>query len=151
MAVRAQERSRNVQVGQLLEIRQQAAGQLERVEVVNPRGESERLALNHADSRKVWWYEGTSLSGLYEARFGSPINGSRWFAVNVDTRESDVTRSDITLLPDQIEVADGETEINSADFSASLGRPIYRYLLAGLLGLLLTESFYAFYVGRATG
>ena len=151
MAVRAQERSRNVQVGQLLEIRQQAAGQLERVEVVNPRGESERLALNHADSRKVWWYEGTSLSGLYEARFGSPVNGSRWFAVNVDTRESDLTRSDITLLPDQIEVADGETEINSADFSASLGRPIYRYLLAGLLGLLLTESFYAFYVGRATG
>ena len=151
MAVRAQEQARNVQVGQLLEIRQQTAGQLERVEVVNPRGDSERLALHHTAPAKVWWYEGTSLSGLYEARFGSAADGSRWFAVNVDTRESDLTRSDVTLLPDQIEVADSETEINSADFSTSLGRPIYRYLLAGLLGLLFTESFYAFYVGRATG
>ena len=88
MAVRAQERSRNVQVGQLLEIRQQAAGQLERVEVVNPRGESERLALNHADSRKVWWYEGTSLSGLYEARFRSPVNGSRLFACLLYTSDA---------------------------------------------------------------
>ena len=151
MAVRAQEQARNVQVGQLLEIRQQTAGQLERVEVVNPRGDSERLALHHTAPAKVWWYEGTSLSGLYEARFGSAADGSRWFAVNVDTRESDLTRSDVTLLPDQIEVADSEAEINSADFSTSLGRPIYRYLLAGLLGLLFTESFYAFYVGRATG
>ena len=69
----------------------------------------------------------------------------------MDTRESDLTRSDSTLLPDQIEVADLETEMVSGEVTTSAGRPIYRYLLAGLLCLLFTESFYACYVGRASG
>ena len=69
----------------------------------------------------------------------------------MDTRESDLTRSDSTLLPDQIEVVDLETEMVSREVTTSAGRPIYRYLLAGLLGLLFTESFYACYVGRASG
>ena len=151
LAVRTQEQPRNVQVGQLLEIRQHEADQVGRVEVINPRGESEHVAVSNTERRMVWWYEGTLLSGLYEARFGPPVDSSRWFAANVDTRESDLTRSDSTLLPAQIEFADAETEMISREVATSVGRPIYRYLLAGLLGLLFTESFYACYVGRATG
>ena len=99
----------------------------------------------------VWWYEGTLLSGLYEARFGPPGERSRWFAANVDTRESDLTRTDSTLLPKQIEFVDAEAEVISREVTSRAGRPIYRYLLAGLLGLLFTESFYACYVGRGAG
>jgi hypothetical protein len=151
LAVRTQEQPRNVQVGQLLEIRHHEASPAVRVEVINPRGESEHVAVSNADRRMVWWYDATLLSGLYEARFGAPVDSSRWFAANVDTRESDLTRSDSTLLPDQIEVADLETEMVSGEVTTSAGRPIYRYLLAGLLCLLFTESSYACYVGRASG
>ena len=151
LAVRTREQPRNIQVGEFLEIRQQQADPAARVEVVNPRGASEHVAVSNSQRPMVWWYESTLLSGLYEARFGPPVEQSRWFAANVDTRESDLTRTDSTLLPKQIEFVDAEAEVISREVTSRAGRPIYRYLLAGLLGLLFTESFYACYVGRGAG
>ena len=151
LAVRTQDQTRNVQVGQVLEISSHQAVQAARVEVINPQGESEHVAASSVENRVAWWYEGTSVSGMYEARFGSPVNQSQWFAVNVDTRESDLSRSDAGLLPASIDLANEAVETAAKIPETEAGFPVYRYLLACLLGLLFAESFYACYLGRATG
>ena len=87
---------------------------------------------------------------MYEARYQSAVDQSEWFAVNVDTRESDLSRSDPALLPSLVEVGDTKMAMTDQQSPLLAGRAIYRYLLAGLLGLLLTESLYACYLGRAT-
>ena len=151
LAVRTRDQERNVEVGQVLEISQGQAGIVSGVEVINPRGQANHVASDSSGDQLTWWYENTSFSGMYEARYQSAVDQSEWFAVNVDTRESDLSRSDPALLPSLVEVGDTKTEMTDQQSPLAAGRAIYRYLLAGLLGLLLTESLYACYLGRATG
>ena len=119
--------------------------------MINPRGLADHVASDSSGDRLAWWYEDTWFSGMYEARYESSVDQSEWFAVNVDPRESDLSRSDPTLLPSLVEVGDAKTEMTDRESPLVSGRSIYRYLLVGLLGLLLTESFYACYLGRASG
>jgi hypothetical protein len=151
LAVRTRDQERNVEVGQVLEISHGQAGMVSGVEVINPRGQANHVASDSSGDRLAWWYEDTSFSGMYEARYQSAVDQSEWFAVNVDTRESDLSRSDPALLPTLVEVGDTKMAMTDQQSPLLAGRAIYRYLLAGLLGLLLTESLYACYLGRATG
>ena len=151
LAVRNQDQTRNVQVGQVLEISPHQAVKAGRVEVINPRGESEHVAVTSSEDRVTCWYEQTLFRGMYEARYGAPVDQSQWFAANVDILESDLSRSDPDLLSVSVDLP-SEDRPTTAEISApATGRPIYRYILACLLGLLFAESLYACYLGRASG
>ncbi len=121
------------------------------LEVNSPGARSERVkpVIDGADSR--WAYGNTGQSGMYEARLGPPVSSSQMFAVNVNTRESDLERFDPDLLPEQFR-ADYQAEGGSATrLPSSKSTHLFQWVLVGLLGLLLLESCVAWAFGRAAG
>ena len=62
-----------------------------------------------------WVYDGASWCGLYQAQYGAPIEKTQLFAVNLDTRESNLERLDPELLPHQLQP---DLRIDDADPAA---------------------------------
>lgn len=108
------------------------------------------LRLGRAEDSADLVYDNTDKSGLYEVVLGPPMGRSELFAVNVDPRESDLTKISedelrIEWLPG-IDFAyrtrwqdfDRDTVVSSAERG---GLP--RWLLAAVLCLVLIEQFMA--------
>ncbi len=57
-----------------------------------------QIALHAEGDYSAWSYADTWLSGIYTATLGPPFNRSQSFAVNVDTRESDLAAVDVEDL-----------------------------------------------------
>ena len=76
-------------------------------------------------------------------------NRAQQFAVNLDTSESRLDRFDAELLPDafQRETAAGNQELPKVEVAKPV--PFFRYVLTAVLGLLLCETFLAWFFGRA--
>lgn len=109
----------------------------------------QKLSLQSADSSMSWTFDGTTQAGVYRVRIGAPRDEERLFAVNLDTRESDLSRVDPALLPgvlqrEPIATDDGPNVVNASTQRISL----FRYVLGALLVLLLTESAVACRLGR---
>ena len=68
--------------------------------------------------------------------------------MNLDTRESRLDRFDVELLPRPFRTASGDQEQEGSVVDVARPVPFFRYLLAGVLGLLLGESFLAWFFGR---
>ena len=148
-AVSGRGRQRNTLVGDQLQGSVAGAAADQPLILVGPNGESERIRLQVDGEDARWTYEQTYRSGIYEASLGEPLNESRWYGVNVDTRESDLERYDPELLPNQF---NQDFQLDSPDAALPAGKPAqyFRYFLAAVLVLLLVETFLAWRFGNRT-
>jgi hypothetical protein len=148
LAVLGRTRHRNLLVGESLEgeIPSNAAGPALNVE--RPDGGSERVPLRVEGEDARWTYAETMLSGMYAARYGPPLDRQEWFAVNVDTRESNLERVDPDVLPSQFS---RDFRVDEASAALPPTRPAqwFRFLLAWVFLLLLVECSLAWYIGSA--
>ena len=119
------------------------------LQVTDPTGSRERVTAISQGGEAGWVYENTRRRGIYRAQGGSPEAAEQLYAVNVGTAESSLERFDVDALPSQFQR--GLTPGDPSDATASIGgrRPLFRLLLAGVLALLLAESFCAWRFGNA--
>ncbi|MGD0900432.1 MAG: BatA domain-containing protein [Thermoguttaceae bacterium] len=145
---------RNVEVGEPLEAPVTAAAGDVPVTVERPDGQARSAPLHTAGGDGAWTYGDTYRSGIYTARFGPPLAGSRSFAVNVNTSESDLTPIGVEELQD--EVWPGipfACQPSSQALAARVAGPgprtgrLARDLLYAVLGLLFVETFLAWRLG----
>jgi Mg-chelatase subunit ChlD len=87
--------------------------------------------------------------GFYELRQNDE-NAVERFAVNLDTRESDLTRLPLDALPIQFQNTDNRPAV-PVDISPKDRSHLFQYLLIGLLGLVICESGLAWLFGRQFG
>jgi hypothetical protein len=143
--------NRNVAVGQPIgsAINSAAVGIPLDVKPPDRPSERVRLTLEPGGDSSAWTFAATETSGVYKAEFGEPINETQLFAVNVDTRESDLARISRDELPPEL-----SREVETADrdvSSAALAGPrwhLYRWLLGLVLALLVTETWLAWRFGN---
>jgi hypothetical protein len=121
-----------------------------------PQGDGKSVKVAAEGDYGEWSFGETDQSGLYVARFGPPVSRNDTYAVNVDTRESDLTKLEAAELRGD-EVWPGidfayETnwqnldEVPGGEISRRAG--LHRWLLMGVFGLLITESLLAWQFGR---
>ena len=147
-AVSRREEGRNLLVGEELFATAPGGTSETSVNLVGPRGTSQRLPLSVSSGQTVWSYSGASFSGIYEARMGSTADEQARFAVNVDTRESDLERTAPDALPGQINLSLDAVEEGSNFSIATSGSSYFRWILWGVFGLLALESVVAWWSGR---
>jgi hypothetical protein len=151
-AVGGRGEARNLLVGEDLTGSIPAAALGQQVILSGPDDLNERLpvVMDGGDAR--FSFSGTSTSGVYEARIGDSVQR---YAVNVNPRESDLARLDPDLLPSQIRGSGvggqetGESALPMATHHAP--RTLFRWLLFGVLALLLVEPLLAWQFGRGRG
>ncbi len=150
MAMSSQVDRRNRKLGEAFEgvIEGNAGASL--IEIILPDGQTSRVEPIARDDRLFWAFDSTDQVGIYQSK--SLTDGSEEvveFAVNVDPRESDLTRVAFDDLPSALQPGDrglgpdGGGQIASMPFSIEL----FRYALIFVLGLLFLESFLAFRFG----
>jgi len=144
-------RQRNLMVGERLGESISAAAAGTSLFVQSPDGRNEEeLRLRAEGDTAVWSFSNTQTSGIYTVRFGPPVSRSESFAVNVDTRESDLTK----LAPEQLrdEVWPDVPFVHRTSWESPDGRPVARTtrqsrlpkgLLYLVLGLLFAETYLA--------
>lgn len=114
--------------------------------VTLPDGTSRQMTCtaDAAGSRCVF---GPTLSrGIYRVQSGSQTS-PRMFAVNLDTRESDLTRLDPTRLPREFQPQDIEDAAASRTTGDSRS-PLFRILLGAVAVLMIAESVFACWFAR---
>lgn len=148
-SVRGEMESRNVRVGDSLDGAVRGAYANLALTVARPDDARERIPLriDGADSR--WVYSDVSLSGIYTAAYGPPVNRPELFAANIDASESNLQRLDSELLPSQFNLGLQVDEPASL-LAATHPARYHRDLLGLLLVLLLLESTLAWYFGNAS-
>jgi hypothetical protein len=141
--------NRNVLVGQPLGASVASTDVGITLDVKPPDRPAERVRLTLDGDRSVWSFTGVDQSGVYQAEFGEPISRTELFAANIDPRESDLARISADELP--AELSRKLEQVQSEASSASLAGPrryLFRWLLCGVLGLLLLETFLAWHFGN---
>jgi hypothetical protein len=153
-AVEGQMRQRNLIVGQPLgEPIWAPAGDVP-LSLQLPDGRREEIRVRPRGDYAAWSYPNTTLSGIYTADYGPPLDRSDRFAVNVDTVESDLTK----LTADQVreEVWPGVAFEVQTSWQSTEDQPLAPInrrsllsgeLLAAALALLLAELFLGFRFG----
>jgi hypothetical protein len=148
-AVRGRTELRNRRVSEPLEGAVRGTYPHLTVMIDRPDGSSERLTLRADGSDSRWAYSDTNHSGVYKARYESPLDRQELYAVNVDPRESNLQRFDADSLPSQLNVG---LQADEPVALAPMTQPAryFRHLLGLLLVLLLVESSWAWYIGNAS-
>ncbi|NLX56701.1 MAG: VWA domain-containing protein [Planctomycetaceae bacterium] len=148
-AVRGRVQLRNAMVGDVL--RGAVPGGLADASVVltDPAGRSQRLSAEGTGSVSEWTFTDTARSGVYTGVVGGTEGTVQRYAVNVDTRESRLERLDPELLPRAIQRGASDTAFRRTHATASHASQSFRYLLAGVLLLLLSETLLAWLFGRS--
>lgn len=146
-ATSGRQAQRNVLVGDPLSGVLPGATLAQTLAVAAPDGRTERVSLEIEGADAIWSYEATRQSGIYEARFGPPREETKLFAVNVNTRESDLERLDEDLLPSQISTDAPAREAAAATIPTGRPAELFRYFLGSVLVLLLVESTLAWRYG----
>jgi hypothetical protein len=122
----------------------------ESVDILRPDGRTAAVQVESGGDGGVWSYDGTDRSGIYSAR-AARESDRRLFAVNVDTRESDLAKIEPQQLPPEMFVSsrpDAGGEGVTGEFSSEQGWQ--QSLLFAAFGLLLVESLMAWHFGRGT-
>jgi hypothetical protein len=148
-AVRGRTPLRNVMVGDLLRGRLPPGSAESTVVISDPVGRDLRVSAETQDAARQWSFADTRRSGVYSVAIGGAAGDVDRFAVNVDTRESQLERVDAALLPRQLQtqLLDETTVSRRVDGAGS--SQLFRYLLGAVLFLVLCESFLAWYFGRS--
>lgn len=148
-AVRGRTPLRNVAVGDLLRGRLPPGSAESTVVISDPAGSDLRVSAESQDASRQWSFSDTRRSGVYSVALGGAADDVDRFAVNVDTRESQLERVDATLLPSQLQTQLLEETVASGRADGIGASQLFRYLLAAVLLLLLCESFLAWFFGRS--
>jgi len=154
LAVSGRIDDRNRTVGQPLvaSLRTLATDTLATVET--PGGESHTVRLEPEGDYSRWTYADTSRSGLYKVDLGAPLSRHETYAVNVDASEGDLTKLDLAALRGDVwpgvafELFDGQDPSHQAAVPIVRRDALDRWLLYGVLGLLLVETGLASWFGR---
>ena len=111
------------------------------LEITLPGGEIEKVRLRVEGDRSVWSFDNTLTAGVYRANAGDPEAEEQLFAVNLDTKESDLSRVAVEDLPPALQ-SDAAAVGEDDAATAALGPRsyLYRWLLIGVLALLVIES-----------
>jgi hypothetical protein len=124
--------------------------------VNRPDNETEIVRLNESEQFASFTYRKTDRRGLYEVELGVPLNRSELFALNVDPRESDLSKVSETELKSELFPGTDFTyltkwrEIKRRDQAAVTDRgSLTRWLLIATLCLIIVEQLMAwrFYLG----
>ncbi|RCS41083.1 VWA domain-containing protein [Bremerella cremea] len=151
-AVSSQLDRRNRQLGDVFEGVIQGDLGANLIEVIRPDRQSSRIEATARDERLYWSFDRTNQVGIYYAKsLSADSKKIVEFAVNPDTRESDLTRVAIDTLP--IGLQPGDHGFDSAGGGQISALPssleLFRYALIMVLGLLFLESFLAYRYGAA--
>jgi hypothetical protein len=150
LAVSRDQVQKNVVVGDLL--RGQLAEGTSRldVEIVLPRGDVQRLAVQDVDGRLRWAFGETPWGGLYEVRNDGESSAIDLFAVNLDSRESALLRIPEGELPAALQQQVVHLDKPSLLDTGTPARPLFQWLLGTILVLLLCESWIGHRPGRGS-
>jgi hypothetical protein len=108
-----------------------------------PSVRGQRAAVLTEGDESRWVFADTYYSGIYEARFGAPVEATERFAVNVATRESDLERFDPDLLPSQFQQELPSGEASAAQVASTHPPELFRPILVCVLLLVLLETLLA--------
>jgi hypothetical protein len=144
---------RNVKVGQPLEQALAGSGTAAAVTVVLPDGRTVPSKLQGAGSVSQLHFEQTDLSGPYEVKIGPPLALEAAFSANTDPAESDPAKLDRAGLVESVPgwsfaYLTNWKELTGNATSVSRRGELHRYLLYGVLVLLLVESILAWQFGH---
>ncbi len=119
------------------------------ISVTRPDGTTDSASVTSSPTGWQWAYDRTNVSGIYQAT-GPSSAESQPFAVNVDTREGNLTKADAKQLPPELLVRDTWQNATSAATSGGLlsHSGWHRSLLWCALALLFAESLLAWRFGR---
>jgi len=153
--VGGQNQQRNVEVGDVLGGSAPATAADAPLWVQRPDGQRRKVPLHAEGDYSAWSYADTTLSGIYTARFGPPVSRNQCFAVNLDTRQSDLAslgeedlRGEVwTDVPFLYQTTWQNLDAADASPMARPGR-LHVGLLYGVLGLLFADTFLAWRFGH---
>jgi hypothetical protein len=149
-AVEGRNEDRNRLVGQSLGGAVAGADRGAPLNLTRPDGSTEQLPLAADGLEAVWTDPRALTSGVYTAQFAGGT--TEQFAVNLDTRESDLARFDPELLPSQFSRQwQSPASAPLAALPSPSGTSYFRGLLAAVLVLLLVDPALAWYLGRGRG
>lgn len=118
------------------------------LKIERPDGRAAPVSIQSSPTGIEWTYTDTDLSGIYTLR-GLPNNESQWFAINVDTQESDLRQAERAQLPPELQSVDNMKYASDPDGSTGVSRAGWNgSLLWTALALLFVESFLAWQFGR---
>jgi hypothetical protein len=154
-AVVGQFEKRNLTVGDSLSGETGLLGPEARVAVKTPWNATEQVPLRLLDDHGQWSFADTERRGIYLARVPGGETRDIAFAVNVNTRESDLAKVSAAELNDEVLAGVKFSYLTSwqglEDRPAAVGvqRQFYDvWLLVAVCGLLFAETFLAWWFGR---
>jgi hypothetical protein len=113
-----------------------------------PDGQTAPVSVQSSQGAPTWNYSDTNLSGIYTLH-GLPQAGAKYFAVNVDTTESDLRPVDANELPAELKVSAAASEAPGSPSTAAITHAGFNQTLLWLaFALLFVESFLAWQFGR---
>ena len=92
----------NKTVGEPLRGVLRSAGDLNAVELRSPDGQRREIRLTGSGNQREWSFPGTWQSGVYAVRPAAPDAPEQFFAVNVDTAESDLAQLGLDRLRGEV-------------------------------------------------
>ena len=117
--------------------------------VTDPGGETQRIRMAIDADRARWTFSDTRRCGIYSVELPEPAGTSELFAVNVDTRESDLERVEAEELPPgMVRELKFEPTGQTPHVEPPAPWPLFRILLGLLLALVLFETFLARHLGN---
>lgn len=141
------QQQRNLMVGQQAACTANALGPLTHLEIRLPAGDKRNLPPSGVEDQGQVLFTDTSTSGIYS--WSSAGEEFARFAVNLDTRESDLSTVDPAELPKGFTSRSVVAAAGIPTITAD--RSFARSLLRGALALLLVETTLAWLVGKGWG
>lgn len=150
LAVGGKSEGRNVLVGEDFGAVVRGSASSSPLTVVGPdgKGETVRPTLDGDESR--WALASPPFSGIYEAKAEAQKTPSQLFAVNIDPVESDLTRADPELLPNQFQQDVRSDDSGPPKLPGGKPWPMFRLVLGLVLALVLLETFLAWLFGKTS-
>jgi hypothetical protein len=154
LAVSGQADDRNLTVGQPLVATLRTLATDTLVSVEAPGGENHTVRLEPEGDYSRWTYADTGRSGFYKVALDAPLSRNETYAVNVDASEGDLTKLDLAELRRDVwpgvsfDLFDGHDPSHQATVPIVRRDALDRWLLYGVLGLLLVETGLASWFGR---
>ncbi|MCI0334760.1 MAG: VWA domain-containing protein [Planctomycetes bacterium] len=116
--------------------------------IKRPDGHTAPVSIQSSPTGIEWTYADTDLSGIYTL-LGLPNDESQQFAINVDTRESDLRQADPQQLPPELQTLDNMKNTSDRGGSVGVSRAGWNEsLLWTALALMFVESFLVWQFGR---
>lgn len=143
----------NVQVGDTIGERLRTLASKLSLTIHTPGDQTESLRLTTDDDGSRWSFSETQISGPYQVGAEAGANPSAdlaaTYAVNIDTRESNLARIDASELPTEFTATVQSDADDPAGASLARHSGLHRWLLYAVLLLLFAEVFLAWRASHA--